>query len=94
MRGMESVVDRGVLAQHAWDRASVAEEAECVVLVRQVEDASFLRSCAGEVEDVDEDVVLADGFGSAAPLDELELGDLAVGLEVVMAAGVAGAERK
>jgi hypothetical protein len=92
MRGTESVVDRGVLAQHAWDRASVAEEAECVVLVEQVEDASLARFLGGEVEDVDEDVVLADGLGSATPLDELELGDLAIGLKVVIAAGVAGAE--
>ena len=88
----EPGLDARALAEHACDRASVAEEAERGLLVEQVQNASLVRVRVRKVEDVDEHAVLTNRLRSAAPLDELELGDLAVGLEVVVAAGVAGAE--
>lgn len=55
--------------------------------------AALLRRCGREVEQVDEEAVLADRFRAPSPLDELELGDPPIGHQVVFASGVACAER-
>jgi hypothetical protein len=63
-----------------------------MLFVDDVHDAALGPRRRREIKDVDEEPVLTDCFRATAPSDELELGDLAIGLEIVISSCVACSE--
>jgi hypothetical protein len=92
--GIEGASDLRVTAQDAVDRATASKEAFGVGRAPEVQDATPFGVRVDESEDAEEDPVLANALRTSSPVDELELCDLPIGLEIMVAPGVAGAERE
>src|SRR6266404_9755498 len=85
---LEVIEQFHVPTEYAFQLAAAIEEVQWGLGAEHIKVLALLTRALRQQIEVFEQLVLPDGFGAAAPVNELELSDPTVGLQVELPAGV------